>query len=99
MMMISNGRNRWPKTDDPDILPPQYKRGPGRPKKMRRRDPDEADPLRWTRSNTTHQCQRCLEYGHNARTCKLPAPKKKNDVADKNVASASNGNNIFCILI
>ncbi|GAU49489.1 hypothetical protein TSUD_88560 [Trifolium subterraneum] len=57
---------------------------------MRRRDPDEADPLRWTRSNTTHQCQRCLEYGHNARTCKLPAPKKKNDVADKNVASASN---------
>ncbi|MCI30564.1 hypothetical protein A2U01_0051774, partial [Trifolium medium] len=36
-----NGEDMWPKTDFPDILPPAYKRGPGRPKKLRRRQPDE----------------------------------------------------------
>jgi hypothetical protein len=66
-----------PKTNDPVILPPEYKRGPGRPKKLRRREPDEANQPRWRRTNTTHRCNRCLEYGHNARTCKLPDPKKQ----------------------
>ena len=72
-----NGKNKWPKTNDPVILPPVYKRGPGRPKKLRRREPDEANQPRWRRTNTTHRCKRCLEYGHNARTCKLPDPKKQ----------------------
>jgi len=71
-----NGKNMWPKTNDPDILPPQYKRGPGRPKKLRRREPDDGNGPRWRRSYTTHRCNKCFAYGHNSRTCKLPKPKE-----------------------
>ncbi|XP_058781960.1 uncharacterized protein LOC131656219 [Vicia villosa] len=65
-----NGQNKWPKTSDPVILPPMYKRGPGRPKKLRRREPDEANQHKWQRTNTSHRCKTCQELGHNARTCK-----------------------------
>ncbi|XP_058749639.1 uncharacterized protein LOC131622610 [Vicia villosa] len=65
-----NGQNKWPKTSDPVILPPMYKRGPGRPKKLRRREPDEANQHKWQRTNTSHRCKKCQELGHNARTCK-----------------------------
>jgi len=73
-----NGQNMWPKTNYPDILPPAYKRGPGRPKKLRRREPDETTSTnRWSRTRTTNRCNVCLEYGHNARTCK----KERKEVA------------------
>ncbi|XP_058744588.1 uncharacterized protein LOC131617289 [Vicia villosa] len=65
-----NGQNKWPKTTDPEILPPSYKRGPGRPKKLRRREADEESQTRWQRTNTSHRCKICFEYGHNKRTCK-----------------------------
>lgn len=65
-----NGQNKWPRITDPEILPPSYKRGPGRPKKLRRREPDEETQTRWQRTNTSHRCKSCLEYGHNKRTCK-----------------------------
>lgn len=69
-----NGQNKWPKTDLPEVLPPQYKRGPGRPKKLRRREPDEdtSKKGKWSRTNTSNRCKRCLQYGHNTRTCKNP---------------------------
>ncbi|KAI5438487.1 hypothetical protein KIW84_024287 [Lathyrus oleraceus] len=38
-----NGHDMWPKVDVEEMLPPTYKRGLGRPKNMRRREPDE-DP-------------------------------------------------------
>ncbi|KAI5386016.1 hypothetical protein KIW84_072549 [Lathyrus oleraceus] len=38
-----NGQDMWPEVDMEEMLPPPYKRGPGRPKKLRRREPDE-DP-------------------------------------------------------
>ncbi|KAI5447485.1 hypothetical protein KIW84_015080 [Lathyrus oleraceus] len=38
-----NGQDMWPEVDMEEMLPPSYKRGPGRPKKLRRREPDE-DP-------------------------------------------------------
>jgi hypothetical protein len=78
-----SGENMWPKTDFPDILPPAYKRGPGRPKKLRRRQPDETTSQnRWNRNNTTNQCTVCQDYGHNARGCKIAkeqAAKAAND--------------------
>lgn len=40
-----NGQNKWPRTADPEILPPSFKRGPGRPKKLYRRETDEASQL------------------------------------------------------
>lgn len=67
-----NGQNKWPKTDYPEVLPPQFKRGPGRPKKLRRREPDEdrMENGKWSRSHTSSRCKKCLKYGHNKRTCK-----------------------------
>ncbi|CAK8537224.1 unnamed protein product [Lathyrus sativus] len=75
-----NGQNKWPKTNDPVIYPPMFKRGPGRPKKLRRREPDESNATKWQGTNTTHRCKTCLEYVHNTRTCK----KNKNIILHKN---------------
>ncbi|KAI5417584.1 hypothetical protein KIW84_042262 [Lathyrus oleraceus] len=36
-----NGQDIWSEVDMEEILPPSYKRGLGRPKKLRRREPDE----------------------------------------------------------
>ena len=33
-----HGHERWPRANEKDILPPAYKRWPGRPKKLRRRE-------------------------------------------------------------
>ncbi|KEH25408.1 hypothetical protein MTR_6g022470 [Medicago truncatula] len=70
-----NGQNKWPKTDFVEVLPPIYKRGPGRPKKLRRREPDEdrMENGKWQRGYTTNRCKKCLHYGHNQRTCINPA--------------------------
>jgi len=58
-----NGQNKWPKTNYPKNLPPQFKRGPGRPKKLRRREPDEEgmENGKWSRAHTTTRCKRCLK--------------------------------------
>lgn len=39
-----NGEDMWPVVEVEDLLPPLYKKGPGRPKKLRRRQPDEPEP-------------------------------------------------------
>ncbi|KAJ1386164.1 hypothetical protein SESBI_41082 [Sesbania bispinosa] len=68
-----NGQQLWPKTGGEIILPPTYKPGAGRPKKLRRREPDEANnSTRYKRSHTTLRCSRCQELGHNSRSCKAP---------------------------
>lgn len=65
-----NGQNKWPTTEDPDILPPKHKRGPGRPRKLRRREPDEGqDSIRLRRQGTRYRCGTCNEQGHNNHTC------------------------------
>lgn len=70
-----NGPLKWPETDDVEILPPMYKQGPGRPKKLRRREPDEpTNPTKVRRTNTVNKCRRCNTYGHNSRRCPLPPP-------------------------
>lgn len=65
-----NGKNKWPKTNDPIILPPMFKHRPRRPKKLHRSEPDETNQTKWQRTNTSHMCNTCLEYEHNSRTCK-----------------------------
>ncbi|RHN59870.1 putative transcription factor interactor and regulator CCHC(Zn) family [Medicago truncatula] len=79
-----NGQKMWPKTELPYILPPNYKRGPGRPKKLRRREPDEGSQGNWKRNSTTHRCKKCLKYGHNARTCKVPNLVKEKEATNGN---------------
>ncbi|CAL5212551.1 unnamed protein product [Lathyrus oleraceus] len=57
----------WPEVDMEEMLPPSYKRGHGRPKKLRRREPDK-DPNKII-TQTTYCCSRCGIHGHNARSC------------------------------
>lgn len=65
-----NGQNKWPKTEDEPILPPVFKVGPGRPKKLRRREPDEdPNPSKLKRSHTSNKCSRCHGLGHNKKSC------------------------------
>lgn len=73
-----NGEDMWPDVDCEEMLPPQYKRGPGRPKKLRRREVDE-DPnaSKLKRANTKYRCTRCDQYGHNSRGCKSIAIDQK----------------------
>lgn len=63
------------KTDDQkdiaDLIPPLiYKVGPRRPNKLRRESDEETIPTKLRRENTKNKCTRCLQYGHNTRTCK-----------------------------
>ncbi|GAU34421.1 hypothetical protein TSUD_393740 [Trifolium subterraneum] len=63
----------WPKPPDgveENILPPLYKKGPGRPRKLRIREFDDAG-VRKPRKGKYH-CTTCGHLGHNAGSCKLP---------------------------
>ncbi|KAH7835969.1 hypothetical protein Vadar_031595 [Vaccinium darrowii] len=41
MLSPINGRDLWPETNNPVMLPPNVKKRSGRPKKARRREPEE----------------------------------------------------------
>jgi hypothetical protein len=65
-----NGQDMWLKPGDvetEEILLPSYKKGPGRPKKLRRRDPVEDVDKR--RTKLTYQCTRCGGEGHKVTSC------------------------------
>ncbi|GAU42215.1 hypothetical protein TSUD_375640 [Trifolium subterraneum] len=71
-----NGQDMWPDRPEieyEDMLPPLYKRAPGRPKKLRRRSVGEPRPGKWSRTSGDGQinrCTRCDVEGHNAKSCK-----------------------------
>ncbi|XP_029129899.1 uncharacterized protein LOC114916709 [Cajanus cajan] len=68
-----NGQNKWYVTNNDTILPPDFKRGPSRPKKLRRRMLEEDEnPTKLRRTHTSNRCGRCLQYGHNKRNCPNP---------------------------
>ncbi|KAL2231732.1 UNVERIFIED_CONTAM: hypothetical protein Sindi_1767600 [Sesamum indicum] len=57
------------------LKPPKVKTKRGRPKRLRRRGPDEVQSTS-TRKGLTHTCSNCLERGHNKETCKNPTHQK-----------------------
>ncbi|MCI02195.1 hypothetical protein A2U01_0023227, partial [Trifolium medium] len=63
----------WPEPENaeekPQILPPVYKTGPGRPKKVRIREFDE-DGVRKRKRGVSYRCTTCNSFRHNAATCK-----------------------------
>jgi hypothetical protein len=72
---------QWVKTDMDNIEPPKYRVAPGRPKKARKRGPDEPkNPNRIRKGGITMQCSRCRKVGHNTRTCPV---KKRQDAIRK----------------
>ncbi|XP_050219968.1 uncharacterized protein LOC126670310 [Mercurialis annua] len=76
-----NGCRMWPKVGGSSILPPPYRKMPGRPKKNRRRDPDEEPKKhpRFARKGVAMTCSHCLSEGHNKRACpdKANAPVER----------------------
>jgi hypothetical protein len=67
-----NGVDMWPKPADgvpqETLLPPMYKRGLGRPRKLRIRQFDE-DGVRKPRRGKKH-CTKCGKPGHTVISCK-----------------------------
>ncbi|XP_042059388.1 uncharacterized protein LOC121803872 [Salvia splendens] len=68
-----NGEKRWPPAEGYPVVPPPDKKMPGRPKKVRMRDPFEKDPTRPNRMRKicVLTCQKCFQECHNSRTCKM----------------------------
>lgn len=62
----------WTKTDSPDIDPPKFDKHVGRPKKSRRRGPDEGPRVQGPARKTTSTCSNCRRDGHTYRTCGKP---------------------------
>ena len=61
----------WPKVDNEELLPPKYKRPPGRPKKLRMREPKELRPrTRLSKMGVVMVCQKCKQLRHNRRSCR-----------------------------
>ena len=70
-----NGMDMWLVTEFDEIQPPKYKKGPGRPKKLKRRELDEnPNKTRLRRDPTPYKCSRCQATCHNMRRCPLPPP-------------------------
>nr|GMD06171.1 Zinc knuckle family protein [Ipomoea batatas] len=74
----------WTKTGEKPPLPPKYKVQPGRPKKLRKRDPIENESVvgdklvgKLSRKGEKKKCSICGQYGHNKLSCKN---QKQNDV-------------------
>jgi len=59
----------WPEVDIQGPLPPHFKSGPGRPKKLRIREVDELG-TRMRRPGVSYRCTKCDKFGHNKRRCK-----------------------------
>ncbi|KAK8655995.1 hypothetical protein V6N13_108557 [Hibiscus sabdariffa] len=54
------------------VIEPKLRRPPGKPKKKRAKEADEAQNsgARWTKKGLTMYCSKCKKPGHNQRTCK-----------------------------
>jgi hypothetical protein len=64
------GQDEWIKSGHLPPQPPHVLRPPGRPKKLRRRDPDEPrNPHKVSRMNRQIKCGKCNKVGHNSRSC------------------------------
>jgi len=66
-----NGQQFWPKTNQPELLPPIYKTPPGRPKKLRIREADEhVSHSKLSKKNIIIKCSGCKQLGHSIRSCR-----------------------------
>ena len=94
-----NGKKLWKNAKNPhSILPPGYKRGLSRPKKLRRKEADEdLNPTKLRKKTTKYQCRRCGKPSHNQRKCDFPPPiveELKNEgtiIQPRNEANAEGG--------
>ncbi|XP_058767340.1 uncharacterized protein LOC131641032 [Vicia villosa] len=74
-----NGIDMWPEVESEELLPPKYKKGPGRPRKLRIRESGE-EGARRRLPGVSYRCTKCDKVGHNVKTCKS---KRQNQSAMK----------------
>ena len=100
-----NGSKMWPKTSYEKPLPPKERRMPGRPtiKRKRHETENKAKYPTVSKKGRAKTCGNCLQFGHNARTCKnekqVPPPKSKrptgrprnDDFDDRNTGGRKGG--------
>jgi len=73
-----NGQQLWPKSNQPELLPPIYKTPLGRPKKLRSREADEhASHSKLSKKNLIMKCSRCKQLGHNIRSSRKGIRNRK----------------------
>ncbi|KAH7865755.1 hypothetical protein Vadar_010769 [Vaccinium darrowii] len=66
-----NGTDLWSETDDLVMLPLNVKKRSGRPKKARRREPEEVqDPTKLSKRGVKMRRSACGKVAHNKRGCK-----------------------------
>ncbi|KAL6558613.1 hypothetical protein OROMI_018963 [Orobanche minor] len=75
------GEEMWPEAEGYQVKPPTVRKLSGRPKKVRRRAPEEdpKNPNKLRRFGLVMTCMNCQQKGHNSATCKnekVPKPAK-----------------------
>nr|XP_027086445.1 uncharacterized protein LOC113708174 [Coffea arabica] len=73
-----NGEHLWKDLKQGPVLPPETIKLPGRPKKVRRKEPDEPPATTTSQGQTKrlsrvglmdYKCRKCKQKGHNSRKC------------------------------
>ncbi|OIT05920.1 hypothetical protein A4A49_03973 [Nicotiana attenuata] len=63
------GMNMCPESQNPTVIPPHVKKMPGRPKKVRRKEPGENKTGKLSKSEVEMTCRNFHNKGHNKRGC------------------------------
>lgn len=84
-LMPLEGMKSCPESDRTPLQPPGYIKMPGRPKKERKREPNEKPKAkRVSRVGTVIRCRKCKQVGHNRSTC-----EKRNGISYTPVPSVN----------
>jgi len=91
-----NGQRLWRNAWNPSsILPLEYKRGLGRPRKLRRRKlGEDLNPTKLRRKKTKYQCKRCGKPSHNQRKFNFPPPVVKQPKNEGTIIQPVNEGNV-----
>ncbi|XP_058766938.1 uncharacterized protein LOC131640561 [Vicia villosa] len=64
-----NGQEMWLEVESEELLPPIYKKGPGRPRKLRIMEAGEEGDRRRL-PGVSYRCTKCDKIRHNVKSCK-----------------------------
>ncbi|KAF7150461.1 hypothetical protein RHSIM_Rhsim02G0220300 [Rhododendron simsii] len=86
------GKHDWEKSNQEEIRPPFMRRPSGRPRKARRKAAEEVEDTgteTLSRAERYMSCAKCLQRGHNVRSCKNPIHPNSNMLKKKDLPSRS----------
>ncbi|KAF7119809.1 hypothetical protein RHSIM_Rhsim13G0150100 [Rhododendron simsii] len=86
------GKHDWEKSNQEQIRPPFMRRPSGRPRKARRKAAEEVEDTgteTLSRAGRYMSCAKCLQRGHNVRSCKNPIHPNSNMLKKKDLPSRS----------